>query len=111
MTNEKMNFTTEYIASNPESNEALLEKKVEYRLIEATAIFEKLELWDEVEDLGEDEEVLNWFLFGAELFDIEHLQKSKVVFLNTEYGVFIAKTSDYDSFIENLMNGLYNTTI
>ena len=111
MNTEKMNFTTQYIASNPESNEALLQKRVENRLIEATTIFENLELWDEVENLGEDEEVLSWFLFGAELFDIEHLQKSKVVYVNSEYGVFIAKTSDYDSFIENLMDGLYNTTI
>lgn len=111
MNTQKMNFTTQYIASNPDSNEALLQKRVEARLVEATAIFEKLELWEEVENLEEDEEVLNWFLFGAELFDIEHLQKSKAVYVNSEYGLFIAKTSDWESFIESLMDGLYNTTI
>lgn len=111
MKTEKMNFTTQYIASNPDSNEALLQKRVEHRLIEATAIFEKLDLWEQVEKLKNDEEVFSWSLFGADLFDLEHLQKSKVVYADTEYGVFIAKTTDWESFIENLMNGLYNTTI
>lgn len=111
MKTTKMNFDAQYIANNPESNEARLQERVVNRLIEATDIFEKLELYDEVQNIEEETCIFNWFIFGAELFDIEHLRNSKVVYADTSYGLFIAKTSNWDSFIEDLMNALYNTSI
>lgn len=106
---KKMNFSFDFIQKNPESREAYLTNRVKDRLCEATLIFQKLDLWEYVENYNDD--ILNWFLLSSEMLDIEHLQKSKVIYADTDYGLFIAKTSDWDSFIENLMDGLYNTTI